>query len=141
VKSGQYINTARADPNNLYAEGGRLKNVDSKNLSVGIMTGTTTESFILTGVDGGPRHNPWTEHRVTIAPFMQDMRRDVSAWGLALNFHIIGGLASTLGFSFTTRAEGRGDNGQYGKLTPSFTQEHLTCVSRWHYWIKQQHSS
>lgn len=109
-----------------------MKNVDSKNLTDGIMTGMTTESFILTGVDGSPRHNPWTEHQVTIAPVTQDMCRDVSAWGLALDFHIIGGLASTLGFSFTTRAEGRGDNSQYSKLTPSFIQKHLMCSSRWH---------
>jgi len=105
------------------------------------MTGTTTESFILTGVDGGPRHNPCMEHRVTIAPFMQDMCRDVSAWGLALDFHIIGGLASTLGFSFTTCAEGRGDNSQYSKLVSSFIHKHLMRSFRWHCGIKWQHSS
>lgn len=85
------------------------------------MTGTTTESFLLTGVDGGPRHNPWTEHRITIAPFTQDMHRDVSTWGLTLGFHVIGGLANTLGFSFTTRAEGRGDSNQYGECMLRFT--------------------
>lgn len=109
MKSGQYVNTARVDAKHLYSDNQRLKNLDSKKLTVGIMTGTTTESFLFTGADGGPRHNPWTEHRITIAPFTQDMRRDVSTWGLILNFHVIGGLANSLGFSFTTRAEGKGD--------------------------------
>lgn len=73
------------------------------------MTGTMTESFLFTAVKGGPQHNPWTEHRITIAPFTQDMQRDASTWGLVLNFHVIGGLANSLGFFFMTCGKGKGD--------------------------------
>jgi hypothetical protein len=110
VKSGQYVNTARVDPKHLYADNHRLKNADSKMLTIGIMTGTTTESFILSPCEGGPRHSPWNMHKVTIAPFTQDMRRDTSLWGLVLDFHVIAGLTSSLGFTFSTRAEGHGDS-------------------------------
>lgn len=115
MKSGQYVNTARVDPKHLFSDNQCLKNVDSKKITIGIMTGTTTESFLFIPVEGGPQHNSWIEHRITIAPFTQDMQRDVSTWGLVLNFHVIGGLANVLGFSFTTRTEGKGD-GAWGKL-------------------------
>ena len=131
VKFGQYVNTARVDAKLLCCDNQRLKNSDSKTLTIGIMTGTTTESFLFTAVEGGPRHNPWTEHRITLAPFTQDMRRDVSMWGLVLNFHVIGGLANSLGFSFTTRAEGKGD-GAYGKhklLLSKFHVDHLDSIA------------
>jgi hypothetical protein len=98
------------DPKHLYADNHRLKNADGKTLTIGIMTGTTTESFLLSPCEGGPRHSPWNMHKITIAPFTQEMRRDTSLWGLVLDFHIIAGLTTSLGFTFSTRAEGRGDS-------------------------------
>jgi hypothetical protein len=50
VKSGQYVNLAWADPKDLYVEEHPIKNLDGKKLSVGIMTGTVTESFLFTPV-------------------------------------------------------------------------------------------
>ena len=73
VKSGQYVNMARVDAKLLCCDNQHLKNSYSKTLTIGIMTGTMTESFLFTAVEEGPQHNPWSEHCITLAPFTQDM--------------------------------------------------------------------
>ena len=79
-----------------------------------IMSGTVTESYLLDSCEAGPRHAPYQVHKVSIVPLEQDMRRDVSLWGLMFNFHIISGLMSPLGFGFATWGEGRGDGWRNG---------------------------
>ena len=108
-QSGQHVNTARIDPALLYVENSRLRVKDKKSLAVCIMTGTLTESFLVAPCEAGPRHTPYSIHKVTIAPLEQEMRRDSSVWGMLFDFHVITGMISPAGFGFATRGEGKGD--------------------------------
>lgn len=92
MKLGQYVNLAWTDPKDLYVDECHIKNIDGKKLSIGMMTGTVTESFLFTPVQGGPDNDPWTLHRITIMPFTQDIRRESSLWGLLLGFELVRGL-------------------------------------------------
>jgi hypothetical protein len=109
VKSGQYMNLAQADPKDLYVEECCIKNLDGKKLSISVMTGTVTESFLFTPVEGGPDYDLWILHRITITPFTQDIRRETSLWGLLLGFKLIRGLTGPCGFSFMTQGERHGN--------------------------------
>jgi hypothetical protein len=118
VKSGQYVNTARIDPDLLVVENSRLRVRDKKAfmLAICIMSGTLTESFVVESCEAGPRHAPYPIHKVTIAPLEQDWRRDVSVWGMLFNFHVIAGMLSESGFGFATRGEGKGDGWKNGMI-------------------------
>jgi len=109
VKSDFYVNTARIDPAELYVENNRLCVRDKKQLAIGIMTGTVTESFLVASAQAGPRNSPYSIHKITIAPLEQDFRRDASLWGALFNFHTAAGSINPFGFSFATRGEGKGD--------------------------------
>lgn len=74
------------------------------------MTGTVTESFLVASAEAGPRHSPYAIHKLSIAPFEQDFRRDTSTWGLLFDFHVITGMISPAGFGFASRGEGKGDS-------------------------------
>lgn len=113
-QSGQYINTARIDPALLYVENSRLRIRDKKTLAICVMTGTLTESYLIGSLEAGPRHSPYSIHKVTIAPLEQEMRRDASAWGLLFDFRVITGMMSPAGFGFATRGEGKGDGWNNG---------------------------
>jgi hypothetical protein len=78
------------------------------------MTGTLTESYLIGSSEAGPRHSPYSIHKVTIAPLEQDMRRDASVWGLLFDFRVITGMMSPAGFGFATRGEGKGDGWNTG---------------------------
>lgn len=69
------------------------------------MTGSLAELFLVTPGSAGPITNQWAVHKITIAPFTQDMRRDTSLWGLLLGFHVIPSNSCEAGFTFTTRGE------------------------------------
>lgn len=114
VKSDFYVNTARIDPADLYVESSRLRVHEKKNLAIGIMTGTVTESFLVRSAEAGPRNAPYAIHKITIAPLEQDFRRDVSVWGMLFKFHTAAGTISRYGFSFATRGEGKGDGWKRG---------------------------
>lgn len=90
-----------------------MKLVATRQLAISIMTGVVSESFLVTSGMGGQCANLWMLHKITIAPFTQDMRQDNSLWGHLLNFHVIPKLSHELGFSFTTHGEdigsGRGE--------------------------------
>ena len=73
------------------------------------MSGTLTESFIVSSSEAGPRHSPYSIHKVTIAPLEQEMHRDMSVWGMLFDFHVITGMMSPAGFAFATQGEGKGD--------------------------------
>jgi hypothetical protein len=113
-RSSQYINTARIDPALLYVENSRLRIKDKKTLAVCVMTGTLTESYLIGSSEAGPRHSPYSIHKVTIAPLEQEMRRDASVWGLLFDFRVITGMMSPAGFGFATRGEGKGDGWNTG---------------------------
>lgn len=120
VSYKQYVNTARIDPALLSVENSRLRIASTKNLAICLMTGTVTESFITAPCESGPRSSPYNIHKVTIAPLEQDLRRDMSVWGLLFGFHVIAGAMSHLGLSFATRGEGRGDSWKTGKYAIRF---------------------
>ena len=113
-QSGQYINTARIDPALLYVENSRLRIKDKKSLAVCVMTGTCTESYLVGSSEAGPRHSPYSIHKITVAPLEQEMRRDASVWGKLFDFHTITGMMSPAGFGFATRGEGKGDGWNNG---------------------------
>ena len=72
------------------------------------------ESFLLSPCESGPHHAPYSIHKVSIAPLEQDMRRDMSLWGLVFQFHVIAGMMTPMGFGFATRGEGKGDQWKTG---------------------------
>lgn len=108
------MNTARIDPEYLCVVGSRMRVVGKRDtkpsMAFGVMTGTVTESFLFVPAESGTSHATYTNHKLTIAPFEQDFRRDTAVWGQLFGFHVISGSISPAGFSFTTRAEGRGDS-------------------------------
>ena len=120
-QSNQFVNTARIDPALLYVENSRLRIKDKKSLAICVMTGTLTESYLVGSSEAGPRHSPYSIHKVTIAPLEQEMRHDASAWGMLFDFQVITGMMSPAGFGFATRGEGKGDGWSNGAL--------CTCVA------------
>ena len=103
TKSGIYVNPARVSPNVFVAEFGRLKLREPSSVAVCIMTGIITDCAIISeGITGGP-DNEKTVHKVSLAPFRQDFRRDTTMWGKILNFDNISCAISTEGISFTTK--------------------------------------
>jgi hypothetical protein len=91
VKCGSYVNTARVDPKILSVVNNRLRIADTKSMALCVMTGTVTESYLVGSAEAGPPHSPYAIHKVTIAPFEQDFRRDTALWGLLFDFHVIYG--------------------------------------------------
>jgi hypothetical protein len=90
-------------PDVFIAEAGRLKLKEPFSIAVCIMTGIITECAIISdGCSGGP-DNEKTVHKVTIAPFRQEFRRDTTMWGKILNFDSLSCGISTEGVSFSTR--------------------------------------
>lgn len=104
------MNTARVDPTLLRVISTRLRIADTKAMALCVMTGTVTESFLIASIEGGPPQSPYAIHKITIAPFEQDFRRDTAVWGVLFDFHVISGMISHAGFSFTTRGEGKGES-------------------------------
>ena len=67
------------------------------------MTGIVTDcSIISEGVTGGP-DNEKMVHKISIAPFRQDFRRDTTMWGKILYFDNLSCAVSIEGMSFTTK--------------------------------------
>ncbi|KAH9953321.1 hypothetical protein BGW80DRAFT_1259375 [Lactifluus volemus] len=87
-----------------------LRIAETKSMALCVMTGTVTESYLMSSLEAGPPNSPYAIHKVTIAPFEQDFRRDTSTWGLLFGFVVICGSISPAGFGFTTRGEGKGDS-------------------------------
>ena len=103
MKSGYFVNPARVAPHVFVAEFGRLKLADPSSMAMCIMTGIVTDcSIVSEGCTGGP-DNEKTVHKISIAPFRQEFRRDTTMWGKVLNFDNISCAISTEGISFTTK--------------------------------------
>ena len=110
TKSTFYVNTARVDLSLLGVENSCLSIADSKFLTICIMTGTVTESYLKDSVEAEPCHSSYGIHKMTIAPFEQDFWHNMLAWGMKFGFHIIVGIISPSGFGFATRGEEKGDS-------------------------------
>ena len=103
TKSGFFVNPARAAPDVFIAEHGRLKLKEPSSVAVCIMTGIVTDCAIISeGCTGGP-DNEKVVHKISIAPFRQEFRRDTTMWGKILNFDSLSCAISTEGLSFTTK--------------------------------------
>src|ERR1700677_255175 len=99
-RSGFFVNTARVHPDMLAVEGHRLKIAGTNHNAVCIMIGVTTESFL---VEEGTV--PYPVHKVTIVPFVQEMRRDTALWGQLFKFNLITASVSANGLSFLTQKQ------------------------------------
>ena len=98
-----FVNPARVNPDVLVSDFGRLKIKEPSSIAVCIMTGIITDCAIVSeGFTGGP-DNEKAVHKVTLAPFRQDFRRDTTMWGKVLNFDNLSCAISTDGLSFTTK--------------------------------------
>lgn len=102
-----YVNCSRVDPALLETDNQRIRLCGTRTFSQALMCGVVTASNIISSVTVGGPNNQYRQHRVTIAPFAQEMRRDTSVWGALLNFKVIMATTSHLGFSFITRGEGK----------------------------------
>lgn len=103
TKSGFFVNSARASPDVFIADSGRLKVKEPLSMAVCIMTGIITECAIVSeGYTGAP-DNEKTVHKVSLAPFHQEFRRDTTLWGAVLGFDSASCAVSSEGLSFTTR--------------------------------------
>ena len=90
-------------PEVFVAELGRLKLKETSSIAVCVMTGIVTDCAIVSeGWTGGP-DNERAVHKISIAPFRQEFRRDTTMWGKILNFDNISWAISTEGISFTTK--------------------------------------
>lgn len=105
------MNTSRIDPGLLIVDGpqtdeptvGVMRLAASKQVAVGIMIGVVTDCFVVNYVMVGGSSSEFPIHRITIAPFPQEMRRDTSVWGRIFRFQMIPGSISDQGLSFLTR--------------------------------------
>ena len=103
TKAGIFVNPARVAPDVFVAESGRLKLKEPSSVAVCIMTGIVTDCAIISeGCTGGP-DNEKTVHKISLAPFHQEFRRDTTMWGKILNFDSLSCSISTEGLSFTTK--------------------------------------
>ena len=103
TKSGFFVNPARVALDVFVAEFGRLKLKEPSSIAVCIMTGIVTDCAIVSeGYTGGP-DNEKAVHKISIAPFRQDFRRDTTMWGKVLNFDNLSCAISSDGLSFTTK--------------------------------------
>ena len=82
------------------------------------MLGVVTESFLVNVGSGGSSQSPYNVHKITIAPFTQEMRRDTSLWGQLFNFSVVSGTVSAIGISFLTRKEGSFRQGNFLHCMP-----------------------
>jgi hypothetical protein len=103
TKSGFFVNPARAPLDVFVEDGGRLKLKGPLSTAVCLMTGIITECCIISEGMSGPPDSVKSVHKVCIAPFRQDFRRDTTAWGKVLGFNTISCAVSDEGIAFTTR--------------------------------------
>jgi hypothetical protein len=103
TRSGFFVNPARLSPDEFVEEGGRLKLREPSSTAVCLMTGVITECSVIAESLAGAPDNAKAVHKVCIAPFRQDFRRDTTLWGVVLNFYSMSGAVSAEGIAFTTR--------------------------------------
>lgn len=122
-----YINFSRVDPQLLAVDSGsRIKMKGSETFCQGLMSGVVTSSKIISSVQLTGLKGEYKQHRVTIAPFPQEMRRYSSVWGQLLNFTVVLATTSRIGISFVTR----GDNqvSKYSASCEYFSPVYFNCI-------------
>lgn len=103
TRSGIFVNPARVAPDIFVADFGRLKLKEPSSVAVCLMTGIVSDCAIISeGCTGGP-DNEKIVHKISLAPFRQEFRRDTTMWGKILNFDNLSCAISTDGISFTTK--------------------------------------
>ncbi|KAF8881013.1 hypothetical protein BD779DRAFT_1675678 [Infundibulicybe gibba] len=101
VKSGFFVNTARANPACLGMEARRLVIANTTTHAVCIMMGTVVSCDLIAR---SHTSGSYTTHQISILPFAQEMRRDSSVWGMKLGgWDRIVGPVDSGGFAFHTR--------------------------------------
>jgi hypothetical protein len=88
------------------------------------MLGVVTECFLIEESFMGST----AVHKITIAPFAQEMRRDTSLWGQLFGFRIISGSMSSMGFSFLTRRKTSGNFASPGSPFHLLTRKILSSI-------------
>ena len=126
VRSGDYVNMSRIAPMMLTAESRVIKIAGTHRIAVGIMLGSVTKCAIISEALVGSSNSPYAVHKVSIAPFAQEMRRDTSVWGAVLGFRVITGSVSNLGVLFSTRRQVNIPQG--GNTTPKKGASYLVHV-------------
>ncbi|KAG6915601.1 hypothetical protein DXG01_010804 [Tephrocybe rancida] len=113
VSYGNFVNLARVDPSLLTNRKKRIALVDSKApFCAGIMCGVTTASHLI-GDNYVVPSSGIGQRRVTIAPFFQEIRRDLAVAADVMKIKDFKasvdpkGSISTLGILFVSRGEGR----------------------------------
>jgi hypothetical protein len=102
TRSGFFVNPARVAPDVFEADG-RLKLKEPSSIAVCLMTGIVSDCAIVSeGFTGGP-DNEKIVHKISLAPFRQEFRRDTTMWGKILKFDNLSCAISTDGISFTTK--------------------------------------
>lgn len=84
------------------------------------MSGVVTDSQIVSSITVGGMNGKYQQHRITIAPFSQEMRRDTSVWGQLLDFTVVMATTSNLGMSFVTKGDVQSAKYSSCKLQLSF---------------------
>ena len=97
-----FVNTARVSLDVLISDFGRLKVKEPPSVAVCIMTGIISDCSIVSEGFTGPE-NEKTVHKVSLAPFRQEFRRDSTMWGKILYFDNLSCAISTEGVTFTTK--------------------------------------
>jgi hypothetical protein len=103
MKSSFFINPACASPDLFVGEQGRLKLTKPSAVAVCTMMGILTECAIVSKGFTGSTDNIKTVHKVTLAPFWQEFRHDMTVWGKALSFYSMSCAVSVDGVLFTTQ--------------------------------------
>lgn len=122
ARHGIFVNFSRVDPTLLEADAySRIKFRDSETFCHGLMSGVVSASAIISPFQVTGHLGKYNQHRITLVPFGQEMRRDTSVWGQVLNFTVILATTSKTGFSFVTR----GDNQPPSKFAAACKLFHM----------------
>lgn len=110
VMHNQFINFSRVHPSVCKFEGDKVKLACSNQFAIGTMLGMVSECNVVShGWSGHPKFQ-YAAKFVTVVPFLQEMRRDFSAWGEIMGFKKIQGTVSSMGLRFQSLGEGRGSS-------------------------------
>lgn len=111
TQHGNFVNTARIDPELLYPDTTKsyYATEGAKEPPIFIMLGCVVASYLAADCMD---FNRMATHGLALAPFAQEIRRDISVWGQILGFRTATGTIdkTTGGLVFMTRPIGWGSN-------------------------------
>ncbi len=108
VRSGPFVALSRFNPDGLCAVDSRICFVGTRKTVACIIVGFASGSNILSSAERDSRNTdkgPTRTHQVTLTPFAQMFRHEMSVLGKVLGFNTITGSILREGISFTTRPE------------------------------------